>query len=271
MLLDDIKYEFAKRIETKYSEYEFNVNKSIAQKVISKLSNNAYDYTNEKIIINNKSFLELFDYYKNEINKITIMENNIPDNIEVLLSPYGTFYDGGNIFYYKNELSPYDALLCIINHITHYSSGMYYHKYNYKKNMILRFITALNLVETTEEWDFSTTIIKYFDRIYKDELKNIIVFEPSEYYSKYIMEKIEQNQFGKAIFLNSDEIVIYLKEIETSYIMNHVISVRTFKSHSNISCTFVRTKLLKIDDKYNTIPLKLEKLLINNGFEILKR
>lgn len=278
-MLNKIRREFAIRVRDQYQGIHSNLEIIDSKRVINSLLNDVSIESNRKIKeeeeIENSNRM-LINFFIDELVSINKIEKNIPMNIKPLLSPYKTFYDGNGIFYCENDLSVTETLYCVLNHIVHYCSGMYYIKTKYKKQEIMRFFAKLNILDKSAKWDFADPYIKYFDKIFRDELKDVIIFEPSNKYNKYIKELASKNDFRFAtVFEMKDQkyMCIIKKMIGTSGVYNIIDNnIIGFKDKSYNKQYFnqkIRTNIIE-ERSYSPIAEPIKELLINNNFKIIR-
>jgi len=273
--------------EEKIKSYKLQLKKTEGKKVIDTLDNSLtrtaeIRYDNKIFNLSNsiektKSFIGFNKYIKNEIKKINTITNNIPDDILPLLSKYKTFYYGNTILYLDNELNDDILLQCIINHILHYTL-MAYKKQRFAKNALLRAFAAMGFLPNKSMYDYNEYIIKYFDKIYRDEVKDIICFEPQKEFFDFIKNKIENNDFCKSTkyFIAKDKVSYCFlnKHIKANQIDDSMdCNTQLIKSTNN------STKIIDRDHKKNIIGeyretnsyFKLDKevvdLLISNNIQ----
>lgn len=218
---------------------------------------NQYENINSKI--------EFINTYLNEINNIKCVKKDIPDNVLPLLSPYGTFYDGCGILYCKQQLSTYEMLYCIINHISHYLSGMYIDNKNIEK--IMQHFVRLNIVKVINEDYFEFEYFRFFQDIYKSGFKDIIIFNPCEEYNNWMFDIIKNNLFKRAIYINNGIFAI------THIVENNCckIEIKTLiDEYSHFNRYVQYGKLYITDVIYDTskIPNKITNFLYSNNIEI---
>lgn len=300
MLIDEILNLIDERTKSHINKYNKRVNKiqeemNLINAIIvgDALQNSSTSYATQRKIRDLEvkkseiySYISLTNYIKSEISKITIVTNDIPLNINILLSPYGTFYDGSDTFYYNKELNISQLLDCLVNHISHYTLGLYL--FPQKKqtiNRIIQFFAATGLLPEPEDkfYDFNPAILKYFHKIYKDEISDRIFFEPSSNYKNHLLKLAENEIFDKCI------IYTYHKDYsKKGSISCYCFLYKTITS----SCVYNKLKAEAIDskltsklwihsidnskffdkcivNKYSGIDtVILQKLLVNNKIEI---
>lgn len=281
MILEKIKQQLDIKLQPYYDmfneqmiEYNKQIDKVNAEIITNKLIDNDFrDYKLLSKIRDIKRKIEkpyshicIMNYLKNEVSRIQQIENIIPKNIENLLSPYGTFYDGQNILYCNKNLSEKELLECIANHIAHYSLALYKIKHKDAINYILRFFAACGLLNDVKEYDYIPQILKYFNKIYRDEIKDIIIFEPNnKCYSKYILDLIKDNKLNYGVYYDNNYFIY--KNITQSGIFNNIKNVTKSGRKDFYTRDFLDKYYLR---SYETMDKSLKKLLLNNNIKIKK-
>lgn len=281
-MLSKIKSEFINRTKNKYNNLELKLNEINSNKIINSLTNNSKSkYENSKLdsmedAENSKKLL--IEYFINEFENINTIENNIPNYIKPLLSPYGTFYDGNGILYCETILSVIDTLFCILNHIIHYCTGMYFNKKSYQKQEIMRFFAMLDILNINSDWDFSIVYTKYFDKIFFNEFNNVIIFVPEKEYTNWMINIIEKNKFHGATYFIKDAfeyVCIMTREIGgngiTTYFRNYKFKDNKKRTIKN-SYYDIATKTNIVNESlYHLIAEPIKSLLIRNDFTIIRK
>lgn len=267
--------EFEERTLNVYNKYNQLLEIEIGHLVINKLINIEESVTDKnrrsRKTKEAQSHIDFINYFKRELNRIKFIKNEVPKDIKPLLSSYGTFYDGGEILYCTKELTVLEVLFCILNHIIHYCIGIYHYRLLYKSNEILRILAFLDILNTSIDWDFSTTLIKYFDRIYRDEIKGIIIFEPANGYKDYMIKKIKSNNFSQAIYLEPSNYVVITKELVTMGVHTIIKSERNRKDDW-FSNDYINSKNLDNScsgSSYSSLNPRIKELLLLNEINII--
>ncbi len=167
----------------------------------------------------------------------------IQDDTEDILSEYGSFYCGNEILYYNDNLVSYSDeqfLQIILNHIIHYTGERFLVR-EYEEtteSLILLSFYHLRLFEFKIKYSLSCRKTLYNEMIYKDIVKDLIIFKPKKSLKNFILK----NKINSNFFYVEDKYIFGIK----THISEERLTFNTF----NTSCKKMYSS--KVDDMLET-------------------
>lgn len=213
-------------------------------------------YKFQLIIYNELKNIKSFKYISNDIDDI--------------LSEYGSFYCGNKILYYNDNLISYNDeqfLQIILNHIMHYTSERFLTR-EYEEateSLILLSFYHLRIFDFKIKYSQSCRKYLYNEDIYKNIIKDLILFKPKKSLKSFIFNnKINTNfYYVKDNFIHG--IKIHITEEMLSFVVYNVCCKKTKNQ-----CYFNENKsydMLENFKNFSQITDKTYNTYFNNYYE----
>lgn len=202
-------------------KYSINKLENIMEKSLTKTITEFDEYylfnNNDNIISIEKKYHRFMIRYEfqtlmlNQMKNIKFVKKSSEALIDDCISPYGSFYYGGDTFYYSDKIHQYNEeqlfqILC--NHIFHYlyAYNIYLRNSDSIKSNILLAFSHMGLTKTKVRYAQTNRNKICKSARYSHLMEQLIIFEPSSNYMKFFARNVfDGDTFIRYKYCNKDK------------------------------------------------------------------